>query len=95
MENPDPKKEKVTVQTEIDRLLEKLNTLDPKEEEYHKVLKNVDMLTDIKTKKGPMDVSVDTVISASASILGILMILHHEKANIITSKAIGFIFKGR
>lgn len=37
--------------------------------------------------------SPDAVVGAAASIVGILFVLHYEKANVIASKALGFIGK--
>lgn len=38
--------------------------------------------------------SPDAIVSAAASVLAILAILQHEKFNVITSKAIGFVGRG-
>jgi len=35
------------------------------------------------------------VIAAMTNIIGILLIINHERLNVITTKAIGFIAKGR
>lgn len=43
------------------------------------------------TKKDSL--SIDTVAAIAANLLGIGMMLHHEKVNVITTKALGFIPK--
>jgi len=40
-------------------------------------------------------VSPDTILIVTGNLLGILLILKYEKLDIITSKAIGFVLKGR
>lgn len=45
--------------------------------------------------KGEWKISPDTVLVVAGNLLGILLILTYEKADIITSKAINFILKGR
>lgn len=40
-------------------------------------------------------VSPDALVTAGASILGILIIVGHEHAHVITTKAIGFVTKAR
>jgi hypothetical protein len=37
--------------------------------------------------------STDALVGAAASIVGILFVLHYEKLNVVTSKAIGFVGK--
>jgi hypothetical protein len=37
--------------------------------------------------------SSDAVVTAAASVLGILLVLHYEKIGIVTSKALGFVNK--
>jgi hypothetical protein len=39
----------------------------------------------------PKPVSRDTLVLAAANLLGIVLIVGHERANVITSKAVGFI----
>ena len=45
-----------------------------------------------KPKKG---VSADTVAIIAANLLGIVLILSHEKLNVISTKALGFVMRGR
>lgn len=40
-------------------------------------------------------ITPDTIVVAATNILGILLILNFEKLDIVRSKAIGFILKGR
>ena len=40
-------------------------------------------------------VSMDTVVTVVGSLVGIGIIIWHEKADVITTKALGFVLKGR
>lgn len=40
-------------------------------------------------------ISSDTLLIVCGNLLGILLILNHEKLDIISSKALGFVIKGR
>lgn len=48
-----------------------------------------------KLNKSEWQVSPDTLLVVAGNLLGILLILTYEKADIITSKALNFILKGR
>lgn len=48
-----------------------------------------------KLSKGDWKVSPDTLLVVAGNLLGIVLILTYEKGNIITTKAINFILKGR
>jgi len=48
-----------------------------------------------KLAKNNWKVSPDTLLVVAGNLLGIVLILTYEKANIITTKALNFILKGR
>ena len=86
--------EKSKLDLEIDNLLEQLNECDPYSENYPKLLKSLEELIKIKTNK-KKSISPDTLLVVGGNLLGIMMILHHEQLNVITSKALGFVLRGR
>lgn len=43
----------------------------------------------------PNVLSADTAATVAANLIGIIMIIGHERANVITTKALGFIIKPR
>lgn len=45
--------------------------------------------------KPSWSVSPDTVLTVAGSLAGILLIISYEKADILASKALGFVLKGR
>lgn len=80
------------VDVEIEKHYEVLKTMDPSSDEYKKVLASLEKMSDIK--KG-VRVSKDTQALIVANLVGIVAILAFEKSDIITSKALGFVMKGR
>ena len=45
--------------------------------------------------KSSFSVSPDTIMTVAGNLIGIVLILKHEELNVITSKALSFIMKGR
>lgn len=92
------KKDKRTnLEKEIDSVLEYIQSMTPESEEYTEITKNLERL--YKAREGEKSkerhMSPDTMLLVAGNLLGILVILGYEKADIITSKAIGFVLKGR
>lgn len=46
-------------------------------------------------KKTKQKISPDTIAIIAGNLLGIALILSYEKLNVITSKALGFVLRGR
>ena len=67
----------------LDESVEYCKVLTTALEEYNK-------LSDVKWKFNP-----DTLLTVAANLFGILLILNFEKMDIIRSKALGFVVKGR
>lgn len=65
------------------------------EEDYQKMVRQLDLLCKIKAMNKPDRVSMDTLATIGGNLAGILLILHFEKANVITSKALSFVMKAR
>ena len=80
---------------EVDRVLSQMSDLDPTSNEYHTVVKNLDILTKAQQSSTDRRFSKDAILAASANLAGIILILGYEKANVITTKAISFIPKTR
>lgn len=80
-------------QSEKERVMELLAKETPGTAEYEKLL-SVYLKLDEAEKKRPR-VSPDAVVAAATNLFGILMILKHEELNVISTKAINFVLKGR
>lgn len=90
------KKDKRTnLEKEIDMVLEVMRDYEPDKEEYAKMAQNLEMLYKAKSHEKNRSVSPDTVAIVVGNLLGIGLILTYEKVGFITSKALGFVLKGR
>ena len=64
-------------------------------EEYQKCVAQLIQLEGLRKAKSPQRPSPDVMATVIGNLLGILIIVKHERANIITSKALGFVLKMR
>lgn len=85
--------------TELDKAIESaltdLSHYTAESDEYAAVNKQLKKLYELKRNEKPERVSRDTLIVAGAQLLGIMMIVGHERANVITSKATSMLPKHR
>lgn len=88
-------KSKSKFDLEVDANLDQLAKLSKDSKEYSDIVDNLERLYRAKSLDKQSKVSWDTMAIIAGNLIGILMILSYEKADIITSKAIGFILKGR
>lgn len=79
---------------EIKRLLQDIYTVDPKAPEYPKMVDQLVKLYSLKPER-PKQISNDTLVLVAGNLAGILLIVGYERANIVTSKALGFVGKLR
>ena len=79
----------------IERVLASMQNVETDSEEYGTLIGRLDKLHAMKIaeKDNRHRVSADTMLTVGANILGILMILGHERVNVVTSKALSFIVK--
>ena len=83
------------LEREIDRVLRELLHHPIGSEEYVKALDQVVKMHRMKEEEKPDSVSKDTLVNAGANLLGLVMILKHERAGVILSKAMMFIARLR
>ncbi len=90
------KDKRTELRKEIDENIQTLREMDFGED-YEKQLGIVERLSkiEIETKKVTIKVSPDTIAIIAGNLLGIALILGFEKANVLTSKALGFVMRGR
>lgn len=81
--------------TTIDEALTQLSGIEVGSEEYTKKMDQITKLYAIKEKNSPKRVSPDTLVIVAGNLLGILAILGHERAHVVTSKALSFVLKPR
>ena len=83
------------LEEEIEVVLDHIKDLTPGTEDYAAALNNLEALYKIRNVKMEIRVKPETVLMVAGNLLGIVLILNHEKANVISTKALGFIMKGR
>lgn len=83
------------VDGEITRVVLELQNHEVNSEKYVATLDLLAKLQKIREDEKMKLVSPDTAVMASVNLLGIFMIIKHEHVNVITSKAMAFVAKGR
>ena len=89
------KDKRTNLEKEIDSVLERMSSLDPDSKEYTDMMNNLGKLFDAKSKEKDRKISPDTIVIVACSLLEIVLMLNFEKTGVITSKALGFVIKGR
>lgn len=95
MLNVTKRDKRTNLEKEIDRILKEAEYLNPNSEEYTKIAENVERLYKAKSYERVRNVSPDTIAVIAGNLLGIALILGYEQSHVITSKALGFVLKGR
>lgn len=80
---------------EVNHILKQMASMEPESTDYKAAVDNLKTLTEARGQKTNSTISADTIVSGVVSLLGILLILNHEKLDVITSKSISFIPKMR
>jgi hypothetical protein len=94
----DTKPKGKTLDETIERALVDMEDIPVESEEYLAAAKAVEVLCQARSHKKETSIKgipIEAVVAAGANILGILLVLNYERANVITTKAFGMIFKGR
>lgn len=64
-------------------------------EEYARMATNLDRLYKMREQDAPRRVSPDVLATVTANLAGIALIVGHERAHVLTSKALGLLPKLR
>ena len=86
---------RTNLEKEIDSVLKEMSSLKKDSEEYADMLDNLKVLYEARGEKPKSGIGADTIAIVCGNLLGIILILTFEKIDIITSKAIGFVLRGR
>lgn len=97
------KKDKRTMhEKEVDRLYKQMSQIkDQSSEEYQKCLESLEKLTEVECSKKQATSNKDTIeilkplIGGAFGMLQVLAILHKEELAVVSSKALGFVLRGR
>lgn len=83
------------LEVEIDNLLKTMLTMDPCSEDYKAISENLERLYRLKAVDSNKTVSADTIALIAGNLIGLVLIMSFEKTNVITTKALGFVLRGR
>jgi hypothetical protein len=86
---------KRTFDEEVARVLVQMETMSVDSEAYANAVKNLEVLCQARSQKTNSWLSADLVVPAVVNLLGILLVLNYEQMHIVTSKAFGFIARGK
>ena len=89
------RKKKETIDEAIEYTLCAMTEYHPDSEEYTKMVENLKTLSEAKGAIKPSSFPWKEVATGLFTIIGIGMIIGHEREDSITSKALGFVLKGR
>lgn len=95
MEKTAKKDKRTLLEKEIDNILKTMLTMDAGSEEYTVMAENLERLYKLKVVDSTNKVSADTMALIAGNLLGLALIMSFEKTNIITTKALGFVLRGR
>lgn len=79
----------------IDKLLLAMDKIENNTPEYTMMVERLERLYKLKAIDAPRRVSPDAIATVAANLVGILLIIGYEHANVVTSKALNFVMKLR
>lgn len=80
-----------SLQQEIERVIEIMSVEQPDSDEYAKMSKQLCALHDKLMAEKPKPIDAGTVATIVANLAGIMLIVGHERAHVITSQAVKFV----
>lgn len=88
-------REDTPLEKAIDKVLTEMSAVHSDSDDHTKMVASLEKLYKLKEIDAPKRVSPDTLALIGGNIVGILLIIGHEKANVVTSKALSFVLKAR
>lgn len=88
-------KYQLMLESELEHLIGALKITTVDDAKYAQTLTAIERLYQMMDDKKSSKVSPETRASIAANLVGILMIIKHERVNVITSKALGFVIRSR
>lgn len=87
------KKQPSALDQAIAKVFSEMQPMKVDSDEYAKMATQLEKLYALKDLESKRKISPETAATILTNLAGILVIVHHEKANVITSKALGFVMK--
>jgi len=91
----DSTREDIQLTLHIDELYTHLSTFSGEDKEYAEIVDQLTKLYALKEDTSKRRVSPDTLAMVAGNLLGIILIVGHERAHVVTSKALSFVLKLR
>ena len=88
-----PSSNRVGLEEAIDACLTRMSDLPADSDEYAKIADQLSKLYALRNIDPPARISPDTLVVVGANLLGIALIIGHERAHVVTSKALAFVMK--
>lgn len=85
--------EKRSLNRQIDAVLDGMDRVDVTSNEYRKLMKLLERLTDIKKKTRREPVSRNTIALIAGNLLGIVIIITYEQTHVMTSRGFSHIIR--
>lgn len=85
--------EKTGLEKAIDEAHVELASVMADSEQYSKIADQLVKLYKLREHDSKRQVSPDTLVLVAGNLLGIAMIVGHERAHVVTSKAVSFVMK--
>lgn len=84
------------IDDEIDNILIFMKDHSPDSEEYSKAAHNLKELCESRSKRDPLLMNILSIaVPSVTAVVQILLIMNYEKLNIISTKALAWVVKGR
>ena len=83
---------KERLKVELNRIANEM-MLEEDQDKFESLKKKYDVISNMLT--ADWKISPDTLLIVGANLLGILLILNYERLDIISTKALGFVIRGR
>ena len=84
------------IEEELQEAISQMENYDAGSDEYYNAAKSIsELMKSINTREDGKWYHNGTLLVVGGNILGVIMILTFEKANVITSKAFNYLIKGR
>lgn len=88
-----PPMEKSLLDEAIDDIFREMTVMNADSKEYSRMVKQLEKLYALRDGNKSDSVSKDTIALITANLLGIGIIVGYERMNVVTSKALMFLFK--
>lgn len=88
-------KPKSRLEIQIEESILSLNDHSPDSDEYGEIVERLSKLHKINQDIRPASVDPNTALAVAANLVGIFAIIKHESINVISSKALNFVFRPR